>query len=74
MAWYQIDVVDGKVCGNIIVNANSIEEAEAKVAKMQEEKQKRSAENEFIQEIASCWNYDDGRGYANWLFGQWSFC
>ena len=38
MAWYQIDVVDGKVCGNIIVNANSIEEAEAKVAKMQEEK------------------------------------
>ena len=38
MAWYQIDVVDGKVHGNIIVNANSIEEAEAKVAKMQEEK------------------------------------
>ena len=38
MGWYQIDVVDGKVCGNIIVNANSIEEAEAKVAKMQEEK------------------------------------
>ena len=39
MGWYQIDVVDGKVHGNIIVNANSIEEAEAKVAKMQEKKQ-----------------------------------
>ena len=39
MGWYQIDVVDGKVHGNIIVNANSIEEAEAKVAKMQKEKQ-----------------------------------
>ena len=38
MAWFQIDVVDCKVCGNIIVNANNIEEAEAKVAKMQEEK------------------------------------
>ena len=39
MGWYQIDVVDGKVHGNIIVNANSIEEAEAKVAKMQKKKQ-----------------------------------
>ena len=48
MAWYQIDVVDGKVRGNIIVNANSIEEAEAKVAKMQEEKQGRRTRYEFV--------------------------
>ena len=38
MSWYLLDVVDGKVHRNIIVSANSIEEAETKVAKMQEEK------------------------------------
>lgn len=38
MSWYQIDIVDGKVHENVIINANSIEEAEAKVAKMQENK------------------------------------
>lgn len=37
MSWYLLDVVDGKVHGNVIINANSIEEAEEKVAKMQEE-------------------------------------